>query len=109
MPFPKSPDFIAKLQYKTTEEGGRTTKVFSNYRPHIEFDGIPDLLTSGQQVFLDKEEVNPGDRVKAEITVLSSDLMKGKLHIGQRFKFCEGSRVIGTGEIASFLNVALEV
>ena len=38
-------DFKATLVFKTSEEGGRNTPVFSGYRPHIEFDNYPEYLT----------------------------------------------------------------
>ena len=106
--FKKEPDFIAELQYLTTEDGGRKTSVFSGYRPHIEFDEISEIKTSGQQIFLDKEIVNPGDIVKAEITILASDQLLNKLRIGHKFIFFEGSRTIGTGIIIDFLNIQLK-
>ena len=100
-------DFRAKLKYR--KEGGRTTPVSSGYRPHIEFEGIPEVLTSGQQIFIDKEEVNPGDIVIADITILSYEYMKGKLKKGHKFIFCEGSRKIGDGEIIEIINKDLEM
>jgi hypothetical protein len=34
----KSPDFIAELKYRITEEGGRKTPVFkTGYRPQVKF------------------------------------------------------------------------
>lgn len=102
----RNPDFIARLHYH--KEGGRTLPVYSGYRPHIEFESIPECLTSGSQVFLDKEEVNAGDSVTAEITILSVEYMKGRLYEGKKFVFCEGSREIGTGEIIEIVNKTLE-
>ncbi len=64
------PDFVAQLKYTPTEEGGRKTAAKSKYRPLIEFPGLLPL-TSGEQTFLDKELVSPGEFVKAEITILS--------------------------------------
>lgn len=99
-------DFIARLKYKS--EGGRQRPAYSGYRPHIEFEGIPEMLTSGQQIFIDKEQVNPGDEVLAKITILSHEYMEGKLYQNQKFIFCEGSIEIGTGEIVEIVNKKLE-
>ncbi|MEQ9424234.1 MAG: hypothetical protein RJQ09_07450 [Cyclobacteriaceae bacterium] len=103
----KKPDFIAKLNYKSTKQGGRRTPAFSNYRPHIQFSHIPFFKTSGQQVFLDKEVVHPGDSVTAEITVISYLGLFGNLNVGDKFDFCEASRIIGSGEVIELLNLML--
>jgi translation elongation factor EF-Tu-like GTPase len=55
----RSPDFVATLIYRTTEEGGRRTPAKSGYRPQVKFDFV-EMQTSGQQVFMDKEWVYPG-------------------------------------------------
>ncbi len=101
----KEIDFIAKLVYK--KEGGRTSPTYSGYRPHIEFEGIPERPTSGQQVFKYKKKVCPGDTVIAEITILSHQYMEGKLFEGQKFIFCEGSVKIGDGVINEIINKKL--
>lgn len=66
----KEPDFIAELKYKTTEDGGRKTPAFSGYRPQVKFP-FSEMQTSGQQKFIDKKSVNPGDTVNAEVSILS--------------------------------------
>lgn len=104
----QKPDFIALLKYKTTEEGGRKTPAKSSYKPLVEF---PELkpLTSGEQIFIDKEIVYPGDEVKAQMTILSVEAYEGKLHVGQQFRFCESpDRTLGTGQILEIVNKALE-
>lgn len=98
-------DFVAALDY---DKEGRSNPVYSGYRPHIEFDGIPEMLTSGHQVFLDKDQVNPGESVTAEITILAVDYMKGKLIRGQNFIFREGAHIIGNGKIIEIVNKDLE-
>jgi elongation factor Tu len=62
------------------------------------------MQTSGQQVFIDKEVVYPGDTVKAEITMASPGIFRGRLSEGMAFGFREGSRVIGTGMVIEILN-----
>ncbi len=97
-------DFIAELKYLTTEEGGRKTPVFSSgYRPQIKFD-FDEMQTSGQQTFLNKETVYPGDAIEAAIKIISVDHFAHCLTEGMAFEFREGSRLIGTGIISSVLN-----
>lgn len=101
-------DFVAHLKYRTTEQGGRTTQVFnSGYRPQIKF-AFTKMQTSGQQTFLDKDVVFPGDTVTAEIQLLSPDFLENKLTEGMDFELLEGSRIIGTGKIKQIINTRLE-
>jgi hypothetical protein len=101
-------DFIAELRYLTTEEGGRKTPVFSTgYRPQIKFD-FDEMQTSGQQTFLNKETVYPGDTVEAAIRILSVEHFANTLTEGMAFEFREGSKIIGTGIITTILNESLQ-
>jgi len=99
----QSIDFIADLKYLTTEEGGRQTPAFSGYRPQVKFD-FDEMQTSGQQTFLNKDTVYPGDTVEAAIRILSVEHFENRLTEGMTFEFREGSRVIGTGKIMAILN-----
>ena len=99
-------DFIATLTYKTTEEGGRKTAVKSGYRPQIKFD-FDEMQTSGQQTFIEREIVFPGDTVRAEIIILSAEHFEGKLKVGMKFEFREGLTIIGTGKIMHIINEKL--
>jgi translation elongation factor EF-Tu-like GTPase len=102
------PDFIATLKYYTAEEGGRRTPAKSGYRPQIKFD-FEEMQTSGQQTFIDKEIVYPGDTVKAEIKMLSPMIFNTRLSNGMTFQFREGARVIGIGQIIEILNRELNI
>ncbi len=99
----KMVDFIAKLQYLTTEQGGRKTPAINGYRPQLKFD-FTEMQTSGQQTFIGKETVFSGDTVEAKIKMLSPDYFAGCLKEGMEFEFREGSRIIGTGEIKYIVN-----
>ena len=96
-------DFIAELKYLTDEQGGRSTPVRSGYRPQVKFD-FEEMQTSGQQTFIDKEIVHPGDNVKAKIKILSPDYFANTLIEGMDFEFREGARIIGTGKIEYIVN-----
>ncbi|MBV8388946.1 MAG: hypothetical protein JO080_04010 [Mucilaginibacter sp.] len=99
----RKPDFIAELKYRTTEEGGRRTAAFSGYRPQVKFD-FSEMQTSGQQKFIDKEIVHPGETVIAEIAILSPEFFKNKLKPGIEFEFREGARIIGIGIVREIFN-----
>ncbi|HEU4790558.1 MAG TPA: hypothetical protein VFS71_12795 [Flavobacterium sp.] len=100
-------DFIAELQYLKTEQGGRKTPANSGYRPQVKFD-FTEMQTSGQQTFIDKETVYPGDKVDAKIKLLSPDYFTESLIEDMEFEFREGSTVIGTGKIKHIINDKLE-
>jgi hypothetical protein len=82
----RSPHFIAVLKYLTTEEGGRTTPARSGYRTQLKFS-FEEIQTSGQQVFIGKETVRPGESVQAEITMVSPEIFKGRLSCGTTASF----------------------
>ena len=100
-------DFIATLTYRTIEQGGRKTAAKSGYRPQVKFD-FEEMQTSGQQTFIDRELVFPGDTVEAEIKILSVDFFTNKLVEGMEFEFREGAKVIGTGKIKNIINDKLK-
>lgn len=99
--------FIALLQYKSTEEGGRKTAASSGYRPHIKFS-FDEYMTSGMQLFIDTEFVLPGESVSAEISILSVEYFEGKLYEGLEFDFREGTHIVGTGKISKILDSKLD-
>ena len=100
-------DFIAELKYLSTEQGGRKTPANSGYRPQVKFD-FAEMQTSGQQTFIDKETVYPGEKVDAKIKILSPDYFADCLTEGMNFEFREGSTLIGTGQIKYIVNDKLE-
>jgi len=99
-------DFIATLIYRTTDEGGRKTPAKTGYRPQIKFD-FDEMQTSGEQLFIDCEWVYPGEKVAAEIKIVSADYLAGRLTEGMAFEFREGSRIMGTGKITHVVNELL--
>ena len=101
------PDFVAKVTYLTTEEGGKERHVTSGYRPHIRFDGRKEL-TSGEQLFVDKDKVFPGDTVTTEIRITGKGFFQNYLFVGQHFEVAEASHIVGHGEILEVINPALD-
>jgi translation elongation factor EF-Tu-like GTPase len=100
-------DFIAELNYRTTEQGGRRTAAVSGYRPQVKFE-FSEFQTSGQQTFLNKDEVYPGDKVEAEIKLLQPELFDDKLTEGMTFELREETRVVATGSVREIVNGRLK-
>lgn len=97
------PQFIALLQYIPEKDGGRKTPAMSGYRPTIKFPFYHGQF-SGVQNFIGVENVFPGDTVKAEITLLSTEYFVGKLYEGLDFDFFEGGILIGHGVVTKVLD-----
>jgi len=104
----KGLDFIAQLEFLTTAQGGRKNAVVSGYRPHIEFENYPEYITSGQQTYIEQETVNPGDKIKAEIVILSQQYFAKRLYENMTFKFSEGRHTMGYGKIIEVVNTNLK-
>ena len=100
-------DFISVLSYLKTEDGGRKTPATSGYRPQVKFE-FDKMQTSGQQTFIDKKTVYPGDTVEAAIKILSTAHFHGRLKEGMAFEFREGPKLIGHGVIKYILNDKLK-
>lgn len=105
----KQIDFIAELEFLTTDKGGRKSPAHSGYRPHIEFKNYPEYLTSGQQTYIGQEIAELGTKVKTEIAILGTEYFEKRLYENMEFKFCEGSRTIGFGKIIEIVNPYLKL
>jgi translation elongation factor EF-Tu-like GTPase len=99
-------DFVARLSYRTTEQGGRRTPARSGYHPQVKFE-FSQLETSTAQFFLDKEWIYPGETVVAEMQMVGREYFAGKLEVGMRFEVREGSRVTALGEILEIRDKSL--
>ena len=102
-----SPDFTATLTYLTTEQGGRKSYATSGYRPHIKFYGRNEL-TTGEQLFIQKDKVFPGETITAEIRIIAVTIFKHYLFTGLHFEVGEGSHIVAHGKIIEVLNPELK-
>jgi len=100
-------DFLAELDYLKSDKGGRNTGALSGYRPQVKFH-FSQMITSGQQTFIDKEIVFPGENVIAKIKILSPQFFEKELFKGLQFEFREGARLIGTGKVLNVINGKLQ-
>jgi translation elongation factor EF-Tu-like GTPase len=96
---PVAPHIVAEVRFLTTAEGGRNGGIGTGYRPTHDM-GHPDgILNDGKHDYLDREWVELGDVVFANITFLVPDYQFGRLHEGFGFKIQEGSKIVGHGVI----------
>lgn len=102
-----TPDFIATVTYLTTAQGGRKGITASGYKPLIKFDGREEL-TSCEQLFVDRDNVFPGETAVAEMRILSKSPFRKSLAAGQRFELFEALRLIAHGELVEITNPVLK-
>ena len=93
--------FIANVTFLLTEEGGRVGPAKTGYRPHVEFEYSIGIKTSGVQEYTEVNTVYPGEIVEAKITLLNKTL---EYKVGENFRFYEGARCIGYGQVVEILN-----
>ena len=101
-------DFIGKLYFLTTEEGGRSEITDEIYRPLFKLKDSLDL-TSADQKFIGKDRVKPGDTIQSEMRIIWKDPYVGALSEGAEFVLREGSQIVATGEILKVLNEKLKI
>ena len=102
----KEIDFIAKVFFLKSEDGGRTLAVQSGYRPQFEISGYK-YSTSAEQLFVEQDKVFPGEIATSEVRILSPELFEGLLFIGMKFNLAEGRKKVASGEIISIVNQVL--
>ncbi len=74
----------------------------------IKFD-FDEMLTFAYQQYINRKFVFPGDKVVAEINILSVDHFAHQLEEGMKFTFSEGDlQPIGTGRILAVVNKRLD-
>ena len=89
--------FTAQVYVLTTDEGGRHTPFFNNYRPQFYFrttdvTGVCDL-PEGVEMCM------PGDNVEMTIELIHPVAMEQ----GLRFAIREGGRTVGSGRVATII------
>ena len=89
--------FTAEAYILTTEEGGRHTPFFTNYRPQFYFrtTDVTGMVKLPDGV----EMVMPGDNIAMEVELIAPIAMEEKL----RFAIREGGRTVGAGVVASII------
>jgi translation elongation factor EF-Tu-like GTPase len=100
------PDFVARLSFKTTEQGGRRGPLRSGCHPQVKFE-FSEMQTSTAQFFRDRDWIYPGEVVVAEMQMAGKEYFAGKLEVGMRFEVREGARVTAFGEILEICDQSL--
>jgi translation elongation factor EF-Tu-like GTPase len=96
------PQFIAELRFKTTEEGGRQTPIWSGGFVNAAFNGEVSQW-GGKTRFINVECLQPGDVGLAYLTFAFLIETPFKISEGMTFLICEGARITGFGTITKDL------
>ena len=90
--------FKAEIYVLSTDEGGRHTPFFSNYRPQFYFRTTD--VTGTIKLHEGVEMVMPGDNVSIEVDLINPIAMEKTI----RFAIREGGRTVGAGRVAEILD-----
>jgi elongation factor Tu len=96
------PDVEAIVTFLPTSQGGRKGPALSGYRPVHAV--LPGYLTSGQQQYLDTDQVAPGESARAHIKFIAPEDYPHSLWPGKVINVQEGGRVVGHAEITQVFN-----
>ena len=93
----------AKIYFKTTKEGGRTSGIKSGYRPNHAFEqpkDIRDIKTFiGDIQFDDQEFIEPGETKIVTVRFLRNETVEKFITVGQKWYIYEVPRLVAEGEI----------
>lgn len=97
------PDIQAEITYLSTANGGREGYLLSGYRGQFHYAGHD---WDAPQYFVDRERVEPGESVVANLYFLSPREHVDKVVVGTIFLVREGLKTVGYGKVTELLNLA---
>jgi translation elongation factor EF-Tu-like GTPase len=97
-------DFRATIFFVPTDAGGRSTPVFSGYRPPLFFPSDPAYEHDAVITLEGRDRVSPGEESVVRIRFLAPDCPhQHLLKPDAPFEVREGARVVGRGKILQVL------
>jgi len=96
-------DIEAEITFVPTDQGGRKTPAFSNYRPQFYYDGLD---WDARHDYPDVESVLPGQTVRALLTFSRPQMHFGRVVEGMEFLVREGQRTVARGRVTKLLFLA---
>ena len=101
----REPHVQAQLTLVRTEENGRRTPVFVDYRPQFRYLGRDnDVCITG----MDRDTLAPGESALVLLTFRRPELQRRRLIPNTDFELAEGARVVARGKILEVLAGELE-
>lgn len=100
----------AKVRFKTPAEGGKSTGIFSGYRPNHFFtlDEEDDSMECfmGDLQFEEPEVLGLGKVYEVKVRFILSQRIEPYLNVGKKWLINEADLNVGHGEIISFIPAA---
>jgi hypothetical protein len=96
----------AKLKLIATENGGRFTPIFTNYRPNHVFEYVDGMFIQtyiGEIQFSKEESIEPGEEKIVIVRFLYVPVLEKYLQVGRIWWIHEGGRKVGEAEIIELL------
>ena len=97
----RPPHIEARIEFVTTEAGGRKGFALSGYRPQFYYHG---QNWDAEQTYPEAEKVFPGDTVKAHLRFLSPKSHFGNIDVGMPFLVREGVRTVAFGIVTQIFD-----
>ena len=91
-------EWVAKIYFLKTEEGGRKYPIATGYRPAFYFG---DQQADGAILLDDHECISPGEESTMKIRMLHVDAIQDALRPNARFEVKEGLKVVGRGTVVT--------
>lgn len=92
--------FLARLQVRRTEHGGRHSAIWSGYRGLLNFElGQSPCFNDGQVTFIGRAWCAPGESCDAEVVLLCPECVPVEIKPGVQFQLNEGRRPVADGEV----------
>ena len=98
---------IEGLFYLFNTGEGRTSPVFSGYRPEHKIHD--NYFTCGEHEYLEVNQVNLGEIAKVGVRFITPDVYPNSVWIGREINVQEGKRVIGKIVVTEIFNEVLLV
>jgi len=89
--------FKAQIYALTTQEGGRHSPFFTNYRPQFYFRTTD--ITGSVELPADRQMVMPGDRCELTVELIHTIAVE----VGLRFSIREGGRTVAAGAVPEII------
>src|SRR5471030_3118322 len=90
---------FARMYVLTSEEGGRKTPIFDDYRPNHFFGELKDGSFMGKIEIADNKMVHPGETKDLWITFSNSPGLDAHLFPGNKWRINEGDRPVALAEV----------
>jgi elongation factor Tu len=95
-------DVEVDVYFLPTDDGGKSSPVFSGYRPQFYF---AYEHWAAEFRFPDSSSVEPGQRARAEVRFAAPSYLVGRLGLASPFLVREGARIVAYGAVTRLVDL----